>query len=343
MSGPVAIVLRALGLGDFLTGIPALKMVRRALPAHEIVLVAPEVLAPLVLLVPEVDNLYARGELEPLTGYGRLIDVGIDLHGNGPASRRLLQELNPRRVLGFADPVAGLTGPRWRPDEHEVTRWCRLVAEGFSLPPQGSAAWPAVPGSLTLPEESTDVAGGTTVVHPGAAAGSRRWPPDRFAAVAAALADCGHRVVVTGGGAEAGLAAHISRTAGVQSLTGLSLSQLARLIGSARLVICGDTGIAHLASAYSTPSVLLFGPVSPKLWGPPADRRHTVLWHGDGTGDPHGADPDPALLEITVAEVLEAVATTERQAGPVAPARLGGRGEESDQSAGSGRWRPTVG
>jgi hypothetical protein len=53
--------------------------------------------------------------------------------------------------------------------------------------------------------------------------------------------------------------------------------------------------------------VLLFGPVSPAGWGPPADGPHHVLWHGDGTGDPHGRQVDPALLAITVEEVLDAV------------------------------------
>jgi ADP-heptose:LPS heptosyltransferase len=147
-----------------------------------------------------------------------------------------------------------------------------------------------------------------TIVHPGAAAGARRWPAERFARVARELREQGHRVGVTGGGAERALAAEIAAAADVEVILDLSLVELAALVARARLVVCGDTGVAHLASAYGTPSVLLFGPVSPRIWGPPADGRHLVLWHGDGTGDPHGADPDPALLRITVAEVLAAVA-----------------------------------
>ena len=34
--------------------------------------------------------------------------------------------------------------------------------------------------------------------------------------------------------------------------------------------------------------------------------RHVVLWHGDGTGDPHGREPDPALLRTGAEEVLAA-------------------------------------
>ncbi|MBM7173700.1 glycosyltransferase family 9 protein, partial [Streptomyces sp. G44] len=89
--------------------------------------------------------------------------------------------------------------------------------------------------------------------------------------------------------------------------------RLAALVASARCVIVGDTGLAHLATALGTPSVVLFGPVAPRLWGPPADARHRVLWHPDGTGGParpgdaHGLRPDQRLLRISEAEVLGAV------------------------------------
>lgn len=303
MSRPVALALRALGLGDFLTGIPALKMLRRAVPEHELVLAAPAAFAPLVALVPEIDTLYPRDELQPLTGFGRAVDIGIDLHGKGPESRVLLSELEPSRVIGFADPVAGLEGPPWWPDEHEVTRWCRLVAQALG---PSTEPWEGVPGSIAVPPAPSWLPAGATVVHPGAAAGSRRWPAERYGAVAAQLVASGHHVVVTAGPSETTLAREVSQAAPCETLNDLTLVELAALVASSRLVVCGDTGVAHLASAYSTPSVLLFGPVSPALWGPPNDSRHIVLWHGDGSGDPHGAEPDPALLKITVPEVLEA-------------------------------------
>jgi ADP-heptose:LPS heptosyltransferase len=72
-------------------------------------------------------------------------------------------------------------------------------------------------------------------------------------------------------------------------------------------VISGDTGVSHLASAWGTPSVTLFGPTPARLWGPPQDERHVVLEHAAGRrGDPHADDPDPALLEIGVDEVIAA-------------------------------------
>ena len=79
------------------------------------------------------------------------------------------------------------------------------------------------------------------------------------------------------------------------------------VVASARLIVSGDTGVAHVASNYRTPSVVLFGPVSPALWGPPSDPAHLVIFHGDGSGNPHGEVPDVALLRITVPEVLDGV------------------------------------
>jgi ADP-heptose:LPS heptosyltransferase len=76
-------------------------------------------------------------------------------------------------------------------------------------------------------------------------------------------------------------------------------------VAAARLVVSGDTGIAHLASAYRTPSVILFGPTSPERWGPPATNPATVIWRGV-TGDPHGRRVNPALLAIGSDEVLKA-------------------------------------
>ena len=148
---------------------------------------------------------------------------------------------------------------------------------------------------------------GLTLVHPGAAAGSRRWPAERFAKVAAQLSREGHRVVITGGPAERSLAERVAAASGVPTMLDLSLPRLLAAVAAARLVVCGDTGIAHVASNYRTPSVRALRTGATRRVGPPADPVHRVIFAGDGTGDPHGTDPDPALLRITVPEVLDAV------------------------------------
>ncbi|MEW2385233.1 glycosyltransferase family 9 protein, partial [Micromonospora sp. NPDC047707] len=70
----------------------------------------------------------------------------------------------------------------------------------------------------------------------------------------------------------------------------------------------------HLATAYHTPSVLLFGPVPPTQWGPPPDRTcHRVLW-ADGHDWPRwdGVGSHPTLAAVGVGDVLAAVAEVEQ-------------------------------
>jgi len=296
-SHALVLVLRALGLGDLLTAVPALRALRRARPGDRVVLAAPAALAPLARLTGTVDAVLPQAGLDD----GALRTDGppalaVNLHGRGPESTALLRATRPRELWAFG------SGPQWRDGEHEVDRWCRLLGH------YGVAADPA---ELALPRpDRPSPVPGAVVVHPGASAGSRRWPVHRFAAVAAALAADGHRVVVTGGPSERELAAAV----GAEVLTP-DLLGLAALVADAALVVCGDTGVAHLATAYRTPSVLLFGPVPPVEWGPRSG-PHAVLWKG-GRGDPHGTEPDPALLAVTVDEVLAAARRTVRA--PAAP------------------------
>lgn len=296
------LALRALGLGDALTGIPALRGLRRAHPGAQLVLAAPAVVGGLLRDHGVVDEVLETSGLEPLRWTGEPPEVAVNLHGRGPQSHRLLQALEPRQLVAFACPEVGhLDGPPWPGSAHEVDRWCALVrwAGGECSPEDLRLAGPREEGHV--------------VVHPGAASGSRRWPAGRWGAVAARLAEHGHEVVVTGVPVEAGLCAQVAGAhPGIRDACGeLSLDELMALVASAALVLCGDTGIAHVATAFGTPSVLLFGPVAPAQWGPRIDvERHTVLWHprdGDPVGDPHAAEVDVRLRRIEVDEVLAAV------------------------------------
>lgn len=312
MGQPTAVVLRALGLGDLITGFPALRLLRAARPDHHVVLATPQRWAPIVARFDPAVEVLGAGELEPLRTAPAEPELAVDLHGNGPASRDLLVPLRPRQLIAYAD------GPiRWRHAEHEVTRWCRLLRAGLPAP---DAPAPGVAGIIGPPPDAA-VPRGRTVVHPGAAAASRRWPAERFAATAILLAAEGHDVVVTGGPGEEDLARAVAGAAGVPVLTGLGLEELFAVVGHAQLVISGDTGVAHVAAAYEVPTVTLFGPVAPLRWGPPDHPRHRVLWYGDDTGDPHGSVIDPALARIAVTEVV-AAARTAGAAGATRPARL---------------------
>ena len=295
-------MLRALGLGDLLTAVPALRALRSTLPDHHLTLAAPAVLGPLLEPIGAVDELVPVEGLLPLPCRLVGIDLAVNLHGRGPQSTALLQGLRPRRLIAYDRDLP------WRDDEHEVLRWCHLVDVVNDV--TGGRAPRTDPDDLRLRVAFRDRRGGV-VIHPGASSGGRRWPVERFAAVARWLTANGHHVTVTGGPDEEDLAGRLVRRAGGPSAglsvqVGVDLSELMATVAAAELVIVGDTGVAHLATAVETPSVLLFGPTSPARWGPRSG-PHTVLWKGE-EGDPHATEPATGLLAITVEEVLDAAA-----------------------------------
>ncbi|MGW4296797.1 glycosyltransferase family 9 protein, partial [Micromonospora chersina] len=171
------LVLRALGVGDLATGVPALRALRAAYPGEELVLVAPRWLAPLVELVGVVDRQVFADGLGHLGWPGPPPAVAVNLHGRGPQSHRMLAEARPRRLLAFANADAGWQdGPPWRAEEHEVDRWCRMLG-WYGIPADRTDLALRRPGPRGLPT-------GVTVVHPGAKAAQRRWPPPRRSAPA---------------------------------------------------------------------------------------------------------------------------------------------------------------
>ena len=298
------LALRALGVGDLITGVPALRGLRAACYGEPLVLAAPAWLTPLIDLIGGVGRIVPTDGLAPRRWDIEPPRLAVNLHGCGPESHRLLHAAAPGELWAFANPDADhLDGPKWIDEEHEVRRWCRLLAH------YGVACDEA---DLKLAVPSVPAPHGVTIVHPGAKSPARRWPADRFAAVARRLGEAGHRVVITGSAAEQDLRVRVGERAGLSPSAHPStgLAELAALVAHARLVISGDTGIAHLATAYGTPSVTLFGPMSPARWGPPQRPYHRAIWHGARSepGDQPGPDVHPALLAIGEQEVLEAVA-----------------------------------
>ncbi|HEX4806178.1 MAG TPA: glycosyltransferase family 9 protein [Conexibacter sp.] len=317
---PALLVLRALGLGDLLTAVPALRALAAAFPDRRRALAAPRALAPLVALAVPGFELLATpafvGGSPPDRALAARLPRGalaVNLHGRGPESHALLRATAPQRLIGFETDG----GPAWDDDEHEVRRWCRLLQ---------ALGVPADPADLDLapPDGAPPDPGGPTLIHPGAASPARRWPAERWAAVARGERARGRAVLLSGSAAEAPLAAAVAAHAGLppdanRAGRTADLRALAALVAGAGRVVGGDSGVAHLATALRVPSVVLFGPTDPARWGPPPERPwHRVLWAGR-TGDPHAAEPAPGLLAIDPVDVLDALSAL--PAAPPSPRR----------------------
>lgn len=301
----VVLVLQARGLGELLTAVPALRALRRARPDDRIVLAAPHRLRPIVDLITSVDAMVPTTEGGSLRWDGPAPDLAVNLHGPDTESIVELIKTDARRILTYFNPAfPELPGPQWEPDMHLVDRWCHLLEfDGIDADRRNLGLVPPV---------ATTSHRDAVVVHIGAGAAARRWPPDRFAAVIRHQSVLGREVIITGDEFEREIALGIAARAGLpphRVLAGeQNLIELSATVAEAALVLCGDTGVAHLATAFGTRTVQLFGPTPPRQAGPPPHllARHDVLWAGQ-VGDPDADSTDAGLLRIGVSEVLAAI------------------------------------
>jgi ADP-heptose:LPS heptosyltransferase len=296
------VVFRALQLGDMLCIVPALRAVRRAAPRAAITLVGlPWARAFAQRYAEYVDRFIAfpgigaLPEQAPvpgaLPGFIRAVraldaDLALQWHGSGLHTNRIVRMCGARRHAGFAPPgscaLASSLYLPWDPAEHEVLRYLRLLRA------LGIACHDA---ALTFPFTTQDhldlraagpplEAGGYVCVHPGARMPSRRWQARRFAEVADALARRGLRVVLTGGQAEQDLVREVMSCMREEALDysgRTSLGSLALLLAGARLLVCNDTGVSHLAAAVATPSVVACCGSDPGRWAPLDRGLHRVV------------------------------------------------------------------
>lgn len=300
----IAYVRARVGLGDLLCSVPALRAVRAIRPDLRITVVSwSETAAVLRRFAAYVDDLL------PFTGYpgipdrpydprrltgflraaaARRFDLVIQAYGDRPAANELCEKIAAPYHGGFAAADFVPASPAWHlpyPRHlHEVHRHLRLVRH--------LGGPPGADDSLEFPLRDRDregfarlarvhglVPGGYAVIHPGATSASRRWPAERFAAVADALARTGLRIAVTGVLGEEAVTSAVRRHTVHETvdLTGrTTLGELACLLGHAALLVGNDTGTAHLAVATGTPSVTVFLSGDPVRWAY-RDPRHRAV------------------------------------------------------------------
>lgn len=298
------LVFRALNLGDMLCAVPALRALRRHLPAAHITLVGlPSAVPVLQRFAGYVDEFVefpgdAAFPEQPVRAAAlpafysamraRRFDIAVQLHGSGGRSNRIVQDMAPAHWFGFVpednQAVAGRLLP-WPEHLHEVHRYLALLAHvgidarddtlGFPLTKDDEAGAERLVAAVGLEPDRT------VIVHAGARLRSRRWPVERYAGVAQALARQGWQVALTGSPEEAPILAAVQAIAkrSFVSLCGkTTLGVLAALLKRSRLLICNDTGISHVAAAVGTPSVVIASGSDVARWAPLDTRRHTVVY-----------------------------------------------------------------
>ena len=144
------------------------------------------------------------------------------------------------------------------------------------------------------------------LINPGAGWGAKRWPVERYAAVAQALADRGLRVLVNAGPGEEPLAEAIVQSATAATALTCTLEQLIALTRRVALSIAGDTGPLHLACALGRPVVGIYGPTDPSRNGPFGTRFRVLRSPESRRDHTRHAAPEAGLLTISPQDVLDA-------------------------------------
>lgn len=296
-------------LGDVLMCTPAMRAIKRSVPACTLTLLSSHSGAAAAPFIPEVDQAItyaapwmkssaphdAQQDLEFIAllrshAFDAAIIFTTYSQSPLPAAQLCYLAGIPLRLAHCREnPYRLLTGwvPETEPERmirHEVRRQLDLVSHAgyrtdderlsFSVR-DTDAAWV----QDRLHALGIDVERPWILMHPGASAASRRYPAGHWRAVIRDLTESlGYDVVLTGDASEAGLIDMIRAGSSARSLAGqLSLGQLGAAISLATIVISNNTGPAHIACATGTPLVDLYALTNPQHT--PWMVQHRVLFH----------------------------------------------------------------
>lgn len=324
---PRFLIVRLGSLGDVVHAIPSAAALRAGFPNARIDWLVDPRYERLVQMVTAVDHVVA---LDPRAGVIRLLatirelrrrhySVAIDLQGL-LKSAVLARLAGADRVVGF--PQAHLREPLARtfytdaPDpghtQHVVHKNLALIA-GLGVP-VGEPVFPLeVPRAPVMDAVAAQLGEQPfALINPGAAWPNKRWPPQRFGAVAAAVrARFGWPSLVLWGPREAALANVVVATSGGAALLAppTSIVDLFAIAKAARVVVSGDTGPLHIAAAVGAPVVALFGPTRADRNGPwsAADQVVSSTEHCECLYERNCRRASPCIDEIEVDEVCRAI------------------------------------
>ena len=326
-------VMKSAAMGDMVLMSAAASDLRRAYPEVRLIAFGGRDNAAIARLMPEWDEVIEIRAAEPWSVVRQLrrhrVDLLLDF---GPWTRTeaiYARLAGARATVGFDTPGADRhraydLAVAHSAECHELDNYRSILravgVEAISEPhllPVGR------------PPAMLDGLGDYAVLHPwpgGFGSQFREWPVERWEQLAAELAGEGHRLVVTGGAADAGRTRELVARLGavetadrqgvgvgaVDTAGQLSLAELSHLLRASRVVVSVNTGVMHLAAALGAATVGLNGPTADRRWGPRGPRVRSVNSPLPGCGYLHlgfeyeGRRTD-CMLAITVPMVMEAV------------------------------------
>ena len=281
---PRILVVRLAALGDVVMASAVLQRIRAELPGAHVTWLCGEAAAAIVRLFEGVDEVLTVDDARIFRG--NALVRGLEI---GRLWARLARRRFDRVLLGHPDPRYRALVPVRRRKVHAFRRGPhnpmplpgRFAGDEFArlLDPSGShdgpivGHWPIADVRPRLPRERvlpSSPAGGLIGLVPGGARNIlrddalRRWPVERYAALARTLLAAGHRVVLIGDAGDAWVRPHFEGLAVLDRLGALSLTGTLAALRDCDLVVAHDTGPMHLARLVRAPTIALFGPTNPR-------------------------------------------------------------------------------
>ncbi len=284
------LVIRLRSIGDTVLTTPSLFALRRFLPSARIDILLEDWVAPVLDGTPLVDEVITvkRSGAASRARTARLLrsrayDVVYNLHG-GTTATFLTRASGARHRVGYAayqysrlhNHVAPSSSMLWGRDKtHSVEQQLALLGwTGVPVsdrPPTQLSITPGADERIADRLAAARIAEDSfAVIHPTAAFDTKRWATEKFARVAEHLSAQGLAIIAITSPAEAHVAEALKQisSAPVATLTNLSLPEVTALTSRARLFVGNDSGIAHMAAATGTPSVVIFGSSNVAHWRP---------------------------------------------------------------------------
>jgi heptosyltransferase III len=300
---PRILVLRGGAIGDFIVTLPALTALRRQWPQAWIELIGYPHIADLARLGGLADCVRSldearmarffslRPEFSPeqvaeLRAFDLVISYLYDPHA---VLRENMERVGVRQLIA-GDPIVAL--------RHAVDQMLAplvtlaIFAEGDECPHLELKRAGVHAARLGLPAPVSRV----LAIHTGSGSPRKNWPVERFLELAGrARSQLGAAPLLIHGEADADLLP-VLQASGFPLLPPGDLCALAHVLAACRAYVGNDSGISHLAACVGTPTIALFGPTDPVLWGPRG--RSVQILTGGG---PEG------LNRLRVRTVLSAV------------------------------------
>lgn len=283
------LVVRLRSIGDTVLSTPSLLALKRFLPHATVDILLEDWVAPVLEGFPHVDNVITveRGSTAARARVARQLranryDVVYNLHG-GTTATLLTRATGATHRVGYeAYQYARLhnhqspsSSSLWGRDKtHSVEQQLALLGwTGVPVsdrPPTQLAVTDAAAAAIAERLQAAGLQTSFAVIHPAAAADTKQWAADKFARVAEALARQGLGIVAITTAKEKSIIDELNRNTAAPAVafTDLTLPEITALLARARMFVGNDSGIAHIAAAVATPSVVIFGSSNRAHWSP---------------------------------------------------------------------------